>query len=186
MPTAPMPDAATLAAPTLAAPTLAAPTLAAPTLAAPTLAAPTLAAPTLAAPTLAAPTLAANVLHFARLLRRAGLPVGPAETLAAQQALTRVDLASKTQARTALRTAMVHRHEHQEVFDQAFGLFWRDPTAALQAAAMALLEAQKDKRRERPAAGSRRVAEAMAPPRPPPKPPEESAGAGRRAHRLRP
>src|ERR1017187_1749784 len=86
-----------------------------------------------------ASALAANVLHFARLLRRAGLPVGPAETIAAQQALTQVDLGSKVQVRTALRTAMVHRHEHQEVFDQAFALFWRDPTAARQAAAMALL-----------------------------------------------
>jgi len=123
---------------------------------------------------LAVPTLAANVLHFARLLRRAGLPVGPAETIAAQQALTQVDLGSKLQARTALRTAMVHRHEHQEVFDQAFALFWRDPTAARQAAAMALLEAQKEKKTERPSAGSRRVAEAMAPPRQPTKPPEDT------------
>ena len=57
---------------------------------------------------------------------------------------------------------MIHRHEHQEVFDQAFALFWRDPTAAEQAAAMALLEAQKEKKPERPPPGSRRVAEAMA------------------------
>jgi uncharacterized protein with von Willebrand factor type A (vWA) domain len=124
-------------------------------------------------PAQAAPTLAANVLHFARLLRRAGLPVGPAETIAAQHALTQVDLGSKLQARTALRTAMVHRHEHQQVFDQAFALFWRDPTAARQAAVMALLDAQKEKKQERPAAGSRRVAEAMAPPRQPPKPADE-------------
>jgi uncharacterized protein len=135
--------------------------------------APPLAAPAPPASTPATPTLAANVLHFARLLRRAGLPVGPAETIAAQQALTRIDLASKLQARTALRTAMVHRHEHQEVFDQAFALFWRDPTAARQAAAMALLDAQKQKKQERPGAGSRRVAEAMAPPRPPTTPPED-------------
>ena len=33
------------------------------------------------------PTLAANVMHFARLLRRAGLPVGPAETLGALRSL---------------------------------------------------------------------------------------------------
>jgi len=59
---------------------------------------------------------------------------------------------------------MIHRHEHQDVFDQAFNLFWRDPTAAEQAVAMALLEAQKEKRHERPP-GSRRVAEAMAKPR---------------------
>jgi hypothetical protein len=112
-----------------------------------------------------AATLAANVMHFARLLRRAGLPVGPAETLAAQQALGLIALGDKTQARTALRTAMIHRHEHQEVFDQAFALFWRDPTAAEQAAAMALLEAQKEKKLERPPPASRRVAEAMQPKR---------------------
>ena len=110
-------------------------------------------------------TLAANVMHFARLLRRAGLPVGPAETLAAQQALSLVDLGNRTEARTALRSAMIHRHEHRDVFDQAFNLFWRDPTAAEQAVAMALLEAQKEKRPERPPPGSRRVAEAMARPR---------------------
>ena len=80
-----------------------------------------------AAPPRAAPTLAANVMHFARLLRRAGLPVGPAETIAAQQALDLIDLGRRAQARTALRAAMIHRHEHQEVFDQAFALFWRDP-----------------------------------------------------------
>ena len=34
-------------------------------------------------------TLSANVMHFARLLRRAGLPVGPSDMLAAQQAATK-------------------------------------------------------------------------------------------------
>jgi uncharacterized protein len=110
-------------------------------------------------------TLAANVMHFARLLRRAGLPVGPSETLAGQQALSLVDLGNRTQSRTALRTAMIHRHEHRDVFDYAFNLFWRDPTAAEQAVAMALLEAQKEKRQDRAPPGSRRVAEAMAQPR---------------------
>jgi uncharacterized protein with von Willebrand factor type A (vWA) domain len=104
-------------------------------------------------------------MHFARLLRRAGLPVGPAETIAAQQALTLVDIASKTEARTALRTAMIHRNEHREVFDQAFDLFWRDPAIAEQKAGLALLEGQKEKLLERPPPASRRVAEAMAPSR---------------------
>jgi uncharacterized protein len=127
-----------------------------------------------------APTLAANVMHFARLLRRAGLPVGPAETIAAQQALTQIDLASRTEARTALRAVMIHRHEHQPVFDQAFALFWRDPSAAEQAVAMALLEAQKEKKYERPPPASRRVAEAFAPknqpkPQVPDEPPVQDA-----------
>ncbi|MSP03592.1 MAG: VWA domain-containing protein [Acetobacteraceae bacterium] len=118
-------------------------------------------------------TLAANVMHFARLLRRAGLPVGPAETIAAQEALTRIDLGVKTEARTALRAVMIHRHEHQDVFDQAFALFWRDPSAAEQAAAMALLDAQKHKKPERPPPASRRVAEAFTNPNAPrPKPGE--------------
>jgi uncharacterized protein with von Willebrand factor type A (vWA) domain len=118
-------------------------------------------------------TLSSNVMHFARLLRRAGLPVGPAETIAAQNALTQIDLASKTEARTALRAVMIHRHEHQEVFDQAFALFWRDPSAAEQAAAMALLDAQK-KKPGKPPPAARRVAEAFTNPNAPkPKPEEE-------------
>jgi hypothetical protein len=122
------------------------------------------------------PRLGANVMHFARLLRRAGLPVGPAETIAAQQALTRIDLGSRIQTRTALRAAMIHRHDQQEVFDQAFALFWRDPSAAEQAAAMALLEGQKETKQEKPPPASRRVAEAFArksdkPPQPKEEPP---------------
>ena len=110
-------------------------------------------------------TLAANVMHFARLLRRAGLPVGPSESIAALRALSLIDLGDKAQARTALRAAMIHRHEHQEVFDQAFALFWRDPTAARQAAIMGLMEARKEKKPERAPPTARRVAEAFAQPR---------------------
>jgi len=110
-------------------------------------------------------TLGANVVNFGRLLRRAGLPVGPAETITAHNALTLIDIGDRIAARTAMRTTMIHRHEHEDVFDQAFSLFWRDPTAAMQAVAMALLDAQKDKKPERAPPASRRVAEALASPR---------------------
>jgi uncharacterized protein len=109
-----------------------------------------------------APTLAANVMHFARLLRAAGLPVGPTETLAALQALTLIDIGDRAQVRNALRTVMVHRHEAAEVFDHAFDLFWRNPDAARQQAALGLIEAEKVQKPQRPPPGSRRVAEAMA------------------------
>ncbi len=118
-------------------------------------------------------TLAANVMHFARLLRRTGLPVGPSDMLAAQQALTQVEIGNRVQVRTALRTTMVHRHEHADIFEQAFAMFWRDPEAARSAAAMALLDAAKEPPKERAPAGSRRLAEAMAPPRERPPPEEE-------------
>ncbi len=125
------------------------------------------------------PKLAANVVHFARLLRRAGLPVGPAEVVAAGQALNFIDLSERTQVRSALRGMMVHRHEHADLFDQAFNLFWRDPTAAQHAMAMAMLDGRQPQE-QRPTPGQRRISEAMAPPRSrpdkqPEKPPELDA-----------
>ena len=118
--------------------------------------------------TAASGKLGLNVMHFARLLRRAGLPVGPAEVIAAAQALELIDLGDKTQARAALRGLMVHRHEHMDLFDHAFDLFWRDPNAAQQAAALALMDGRPPKE-QRPQPGSRRIAEAMTTPhaRPP-------------------
>lgn len=105
--------------------------------------------------------LAANVIEFARLLRRAGLPVGPADMLAAQDALSRVPLGSRADVRTALRATMVRRHEHAGLFDQAFAMFWRDPAAAQFDAMMALLGEKAPKQDLRPSPGSRRLAEAM-------------------------
>jgi len=109
--------------------------------------------------------LAANVMHFARLLRRAGLPVGTPEVLAAQQALGLVDLGAREEMRVALACTMVRRREHQEIFERAFALFWRDPEALRQDAALALLQAEKPTP-ERPSPGSRRLQEAFSPPRP--------------------
>lgn len=115
--------------------------------------------------------LATNLVHFAGLLRRAGLPVGPDAVIAASQALDLLGIDGRGQVRAALRGLMVQRHEHQEIFDTAFDLFWRDPTAANQAAALAMLD-NKPPREQKPTPGSRRVAEAMASPRQP-RPPEE-------------
>jgi len=108
--------------------------------------------------------LAANVMHFARLLRRTGLPVGTAEVIAALQALTFIDLGSRAEMETALAATMVHRHEHRDLFDRAFALFWRDPAAARQEAMLSVLAAEKPKA-ARPAPGSRRLQEALGPPR---------------------
>jgi hypothetical protein len=107
--------------------------------------------------------LAGNVFRFARLLRHAGLPVGPADALAALDALQLVDIGSPGEVRAALRATLVHRHEHAELFEAAFRLFWRDPDAARAAAALGLFEAAKPKPPERAPPGSRRLAEALAP-----------------------
>lgn len=112
--------------------------------------------------------LAANVMHFARLLRRAGLPVGPADTVAAASALTAIDPSNRAEFRSALRAVMVHRHEHRAVFDQAFALFWRSPDAARAGAALGLMDGQKRPAPAPPKVGARRVAEALGAPRKPP------------------
>jgi uncharacterized protein with von Willebrand factor type A (vWA) domain len=106
--------------------------------------------------------LASNVMHFARLLRRTGLPVGPTETIAATQALTHIEIGQRHAVQAALRAVMVHRHEHQEMFDTAFSLFWRNPDATKFAAALAAMDGMRAPEEERAPPGARRLAEAMA------------------------
>ncbi len=115
--------------------------------------------------------LAGNVVRFARLLRRAGLRIGPADMLAAETALTRLDLGARAEVRAGLRATMIHRHEDQELFDQAFALFWADPEAGRAAAALGLMDDPAPPRQAPP--GSRRIAEAFA--TTPPRPREEQA-----------
>jgi uncharacterized protein with von Willebrand factor type A (vWA) domain len=117
--------------------------------------------------------LSLNVLHFARLLRRTGLPVGPEAMLAAQEALTQIDIGSRAQVYAALRGTMTRRHEHEDLFEQAFRLFWRDPEAMRAAAALGLMDAGKPQEPERAPPGSRRLAEAMQAEKQPHQPPKE-------------
>ena len=71
--------------------------------------------------------LAENVMHFARLLRTAGLGVGSDRVHTALAALQVAGLASKQDFHAVLSACLIDRIEHRELFDQAFVLFWRDP-----------------------------------------------------------
>jgi uncharacterized protein with von Willebrand factor type A (vWA) domain len=113
--------------------------------------------------------LAPNLLAFGRVLRRAGLPVGPTESLAAAEALAHVPVGDREAFRAALRATMIRRREHFEVFDAAFDLFWRNPDAPVRA------PGAEDPPPERVPPAARRVSEAMpggGPPRPPAGEPE--------------
>lgn len=68
-----------------------------------------------------------NVVHFTRVLRAAGLPVGTERTLAALRALEIVGLDRRDRVHAALSAVLIDRHEHQPLFDAAFAAFWRDP-----------------------------------------------------------
>jgi uncharacterized protein len=71
--------------------------------------------------------LANNVLHFARVLRKAGLPVGTDRPLLALQALAIAGIGSRADLYAVLRACLIDRIEHRALFDQAFQVFWRDP-----------------------------------------------------------
>jgi len=71
--------------------------------------------------------LAANVMHFARVLRRAGLPAGPDRVIDALRALEITGLARRDDFYWALAAVFLDRREQRELFDQAFHIFWRDP-----------------------------------------------------------
>src|ERR1700756_1730441 len=71
--------------------------------------------------------LANNVVHFARVLRKAGLPVGTDRPLLALQALEIAGVGSPTDLCAVWRACLIDRIEHRALFDQAFQVFWRDP-----------------------------------------------------------
>ena len=71
--------------------------------------------------------LAENVMHFARVLRTAGMPVGADRVHTTLQALQVAGFDSKTDFHAVLSACLLDRIEHRALFDQAFALFWRDP-----------------------------------------------------------
>jgi uncharacterized protein with von Willebrand factor type A (vWA) domain len=104
--------------------------------------------------------LAENVVHFTRLLRGAGLRLGPASALDALAAASAVDVIQRPELYWALHAVLVKRPEDFDLFDQAFRLFWRDPQGANEALAQLLPHV-----RVPPASTvSRRLAEAWRPP----------------------
>jgi len=105
--------------------------------------------------------LAENVMYFARVLRAAGLPIGPASVLDAVSALTVAGVERREDWYATLSCIFVKRREHRAVFDQAFYIFWRDP--ALLEKMMGLLLPQVPGRAPPPPEMSKRLAEALAP-----------------------
>lgn len=68
-----------------------------------------------------------NIVHFVRVLRAAGVPVGPAKAIDALHAIEAVGVADRGDFREALAAVLVSRREHLPIFEQAFELFWVHP-----------------------------------------------------------
>ena len=106
--------------------------------------------------------LAANIVHFCRLLRAAGLPIGPGRTLAALEAVRTVGIENRADFYWALHAALITRHDQRDVFDQAFHAFWRNPDLLKRAMALLMPRLQAGEDDQDDQTLSRRVAEALA------------------------
>ncbi|HEY4638162.1 MAG TPA: VWA domain-containing protein, partial [Burkholderiales bacterium] len=71
--------------------------------------------------------LSENVMHFARLLRAAGLRVGPDRVIDTVRALTIAGAERREDWYWTMSSVLLSREEQRPIFDQAFRLFWRDP-----------------------------------------------------------
>ncbi|WP_341234421.1 VWA domain-containing protein [uncultured Sulfitobacter sp.] len=107
------------------------------------------------------PKLAGNITHFARALRRAGLPIGPGRVIDAIRAVEAAGFTDKVDFYWTLHACFVNRPEHRRVFAQLFRLYWRDPRY-LEHMMAAMLPAIRGVQEDRPAqAAEKRAAEAL-------------------------
>ena len=104
--------------------------------------------------------IAENIMYFARLLRSAGLPVGPGRVLDAIKAVKLVGIGSQDDLYWVLFSQFVSRHDQRELFDQAFHIFWRNPRIMerVMGAMLPTVRIEQDDLHEM----SRRLSEAMA------------------------
>jgi hypothetical protein len=78
--------------------------------------------------------LAENVMHFARLLRAAGMRIGPDRVVDCVRALEIAGAGRFPPRRDdwywTMSAVLLSKQEQRPVFDQAFRIFWRDPKLA--------------------------------------------------------
>ncbi len=107
------------------------------------------------------PKLVHNITHFARALRKAGLPIGTGRVIDAIRAVEAAGFSEKRDFYWTLHACFVNRPEHRIVFAQIFRLYWRDPRYLEHMMAM-MLPAIRGVQEDRPAqAAEKRAAEAL-------------------------
>lgn len=105
--------------------------------------------------------LADNIVHFARVLRKAGLRIGPAAVTDAIEAVQAIGIGEREEFYTALHATLVKRHEDDAVFDEAFRLFWRARDLVGKMIALMSPVVTRQEEREKRKAGETRVSDAL-------------------------
>ena len=105
--------------------------------------------------------LAENITHFARALRRAGLPAGPGRVVDAIRAVEAAGFTRKEDFYSTLEACFISRPEHRQVFGQIFRLYWRDPQFLEHMMQMLTPMVRGVNETPQPRAAERRAAEAL-------------------------
>jgi uncharacterized protein with von Willebrand factor type A (vWA) domain len=105
--------------------------------------------------------LAHNITHFARALRKSGLPVGPGRVIDAIRAVQAAGFTSKLDFYWTLHACFVSKPEHRTVFSQVFRLFWRDPRYLEHMMSLMLPSIRGVQEDRKAGAGEKRAAEAL-------------------------
>jgi len=105
--------------------------------------------------------LADNIMHFARLLRSTGMPVGSDRVLNAIRGVQEIGIGSREEFYWTLFASLVSRQDQRQIFNQAFHIFWRNPhiLEKLLGAMLPTIRVEEQAEQEEL---SRRLAEAMA------------------------
>ena len=106
--------------------------------------------------------LVENIMHFARVLRAAGLPIGPGRVIDAVRAVCAVGVNDRRDFYWTLHAVFVSRADQRMLFDQAFHVFWKNPRLLERMTALVLPELRQGDP-ESEGALSRRVSEALFP-----------------------
>jgi uncharacterized protein with von Willebrand factor type A (vWA) domain len=105
--------------------------------------------------------IATNIMHFARVLRSAGLPVGPGKVIEGIQAVQAIGIENREDFYWTLHAVFVNRRDQREIFDQAFHVFWRNPKLLERMASLVLPSFVDPEAQQQAQEMNRRLAEAL-------------------------
>jgi len=111
-----------------------------------------------------------RLIAFARLLRRAGIPIGPGAVIDALHAVEIAGIGTRQDFYWTLHSVLIKRHEHHAIFYEAFHRFWkRDQIERVLAEMLPVTRTDGVKSR----VAQRRVEEALGLQKRMPKPPKQ-------------
>ncbi|MEP1933219.1 MAG: VWA domain-containing protein [Roseibium sp.] len=102
-----------------------------------------------------------NIVYFARTLRKAGVPVGPASVVDAVNAVEVSGITNREDLYWTLHSVFVRKHEQKVLFDEAFRIYWQSRGLIEKMLAILSPVAPPRGAPEKPKAGQTRVSQAF-------------------------